>query len=356
MHPDPAPLRSVRVLVLAGGSGTRFWPASTPQRPKQLLPLGSDRPLVVDAVERALALAGPEDVRVLAPLSLLPALRGVLPGLPDTAFRPEPRPRGTAPVLVQAAVDALAGDPEAVLVSLHADHRIEPLEAFLGTLRGAVEVARTSRRLLTVGIPPDRPETGFGYLLPGEPLEDVPGGVPAREVVRFVEKPDAATAARYVAEGYRWNSGIFVWRADVFLEEVRRHARELLPALPLMEAGDVEAFYREVPSIAVDHAVLERSGQVATVDAAFDWDDVGSWEALARTRPADSAGNVAVGDVHAVECRDTLAWSEEGPVVLWGVEGLVVVRAGGVTLVMPRERAPRLKELVEGLPIGVVSP
>lgn len=347
---------TIRVVILAGGSGTRFWPASTPARPKQLLPLGSDRPLVMDALERALALTGPEDIRVLAPLSLVPPLRDALPGLPETAFRPEPRPRGTAPVLVQAAVEALAEDPGAVLVSLHADHRIEPLDAFRGALRGAVEVARTSRRLVTVGVPPDRPETGFGYLLPGKPLAAVPGGAPAREVARFVEKPDAATAERYIAEGYRWNSGIFVWRADVFLEEVRRHARELHAALPHLEAGDVESFYREAPSIAVDHAVLERSDRVATVDATFRWDDVGSWEALARTRPGDSAGNVSVGRVHTVDCRDTLAWSDEGPVVLWGVEGLVVVRSGGVTLVMPRERAPHLKELVEGLPPEVVSP
>jgi mannose-1-phosphate guanylyltransferase len=356
MHPDSVSLPSVRVLVLAGGAGTRFWPASTVERPKQLLPLGGPLPLVAATVERALPLAGPGGIRILAPAELMPALRGVLPGLPDSAFRPEALPRGTAPVLVQAAVEALAEDPEVVLVSLHADHRIEPPEAFRELVRGAVEVARRSRRLLTIGVPPDRPETGFGYLLPGAPLEPVPGGAPAREVVRFVEKPDAITAARYVEEGYRWNSGIFVWRADAFLEEVRRHAPELAGALPFLEGGDADAFFRAVPNLAVDHAVMELSDRVATVDATFRWDDVGSWEALARTREGDERGNVGVGPVHAVDCRDTVAWSEEGPLVLWGVKGLVAVRSGGVTLVMPRERASRLKELLEALPPEVVSP
>lgn len=356
MPPEPPPLPSLRVVILAGGSGTRFWPASTPGHPKQLLPLAGPRPLVAETVERVLPLGGVEALRVLASRELLPALRGALPGLPEGAFRAEPQPKGTGPVLVQAAVEAVREDPEAVLVSVHADHLIEPPEAFRTLLRGAVEVARSTGRLLTVAVPPDRPETGYGYLLPGAPLEPVAGGVPAREVVRFVEKPDAATAARYLEEGYLWNSGIFVWRADAFLEEVRLRAPALAEALPLLEAGDVEGFYARVPTVAVDPAVLETSRRVATVEATFRWDDVGSWEALARTRATDAAGNAAVGTVHAVECRDTLAWSDEGPVVLWGVEGLVVVRSHGVTLVMPRERSPHLKELLSRLPPEVVSP
>lgn len=346
----PTPDASLRVLILAGGIGSRFWPASTPDRPKQLLPLGGPRPLVVDAVARAIPLGGIESIRVLAGEPLQGPLRRALPDLPPGAFRTEPRPRGTAPVLAWAAVEALAEDPDVTLVSLHSDHVIEPPEGMATLLRGAVEVARATGLLLTVGVPPDRPETGYGYLLPGDVLPPVPGGVPTRKVVRFVEKPDATVAARYVAEGYRWNSGIFVWRADRFLDELRAHSPEIGPHLPLLERGEVTGFFDAVPSIAVDHAVLERSSRVGTVDSSFRWDDVGSWEALARTRTPDDAGNVGVGPVHAMDCRNTVAWGEGGPVVLWGVEDLVVVHSGGVTLVCPRERAPHLKTLLSLLP------
>ena len=352
--PDPGPV--LRVLILAGGSGSRFWPASTPARPKQLLSLGGDDPLVVEAVARALPLAGPGGIRVLAGASLLESLRGVLPELPPEAFQVEPMAKGTAPALAWAAVDALRADPGAVLISLHSDHVIDPPLAFQELLEGAVRVAASTGLLLTVAIPPDRPETGYGYLLPGAPVPPVAGGVATRMVDRFVEKPDPATAARYMESGYRWNSGIFVWRADRFLEELREHSPEIAPHLPLLEAGDVDAFFLAVPAMAVDHAVLERSRRVAAVDATFRWDDVGSWEALSRTRPADARGNVGVGAVHQVDCDHTVAWGEEGPVVLWGVEGLVVVRAGGVTLVCPRERAADLKTLLAQLPAGLVQP
>lgn len=346
----------LRILILAGGIGSRFWPASTPSRPKQLLPLGGETPLVADAVQRALPLCGTQGIRVLAGDSLQGPLRQALPGLPSGAFRVEPRARGTAPVLAWAAAEALREDPDTVLVSLHSDHVIHPAEALATLLRGAVAVARSTGLLLTVAVPPDRPETGYGYLLPGEPVPDVPGGVPTRRVARFEEKPDAATAARYLKEGYRWNSGIFIWRADRFLEELRLHSPEIAPHLHLLEAGDETAFFDAVPTLAVDHAVLERSAQVAFVDAPFRWDDVGSWEALQRTRSADERGNVAVGSVHLVDCRDTIAWGEDGPVVAWGVEGMVVVRARGITFVCPRGRARDLKSLLAQLPGELMDP
>lgn len=348
--------RHLRVLVLAGGVGSRFWPASTPSRPKQLLPLGGDRPLVADAVERALPLCGARGIRILAGESLQEPLRRVLPELPGAAFRVEPRARGTAPVLAWAAWEALEEDPDMVLVSLHSDHVIHPPEELRSVLRGAVEVARATGLLLTVAVAPDRPDTGFGYLLPGDPVPDVPGGVPTRRVTRFEEKPDTATAARYLEEGYRWNSGIFIWRADRFLEELRLHSPEVAPHLPLLETGQVSAFFDAVPSIAVDHAVLERSPHVAFVEASFRWDDVGSWEALQRTRTPDEGGNVAVGSAHLVDCRDTVAWGEDGPVVAWGLEGMVVVRAMGVTFVCPRGRARELKSLLGQLPEELADP
>lgn len=354
------PLPSLRVVILAGGVGARFWPASRPDRPKQLLPLGGARPLIVETVERARLLAGADGIRVVTGAALVEPLRRAVPELPAEAFLAEPAPRGTAPALAWAAVEAWREDPGTVLVSLHADHVIHPTESFVELLRGSVEVARQTGTLLAVAVPPDRPDPGYGYLLPGDPLPPVSGGVPARRVARFVEKPDTAAADRFLEEGYLWNSGIFVWRADRFLEELRARSPEIGSHLPLLEGGDVEGFFRAVPSLAVDHAVMERSPEAATVTATFHWDDVGSWEALARGGgpgggTADPQGNVAVGTVHAVECRDTLSWAEDGPLVLWGMEGVVAVRSGGVTLVFPRERAAELKALVEGLPATLVT-
>lgn len=330
--------------------GSRFWPVSTPSRPKQLLPLASDEPLIVDTVRRARELGSAERIRILAGEHLLQPFRRVLGSLPDDAYMVEPRARGTAPVLTWAAWTLHERDPDAVLVSLHSDHVVEPEEAFRELIRVAARVAATEELLLTVAVEPDRPETGYGYIRPGSPLP-APGDVEAFRVEAFVEKPDPKTAAEYVERGYLWNSGIFVWKAAVFLDEVRRRAPEIGKLLPLLEAGDEEAFFAEAPTISVDEAVLERSDAVGTVKATFRWDDVGSWSALARTRRSDADGNVAVGSLHAVDSRNVIAYSDDGtPLVLFGVEDLVVVRTASVTLVADRSRAPDLKALLGELP------
>jgi len=329
--------------------GSRFWPVSTPARPKQLLPLASDRPLIVDTVERARALAGDERIRILAPPTLGARLAEALPSFPPENLWSEPTPRGTAPALAWAAWRIRRADPEAVMVSLHADHVLEPIEKLTELLRGAAAVARDQRRLLTVGAAPDRPEVGFGYIDPGAPI-DGPPGVQAYDVRVFHEKPDASTAVRYLSEGYLWNTGIFVWRADAFLEEVERHAPQLARLLPLLESGDEDAFFRSAPNSSVDVAVLERSDRVGVVRADFRWDDVGSWEALARTRTLDADGNALQGDVHVVDASGNVVFTDDTPVVLFGVDDLVVVRTERVTLVASRARAPDLKDLLERLP------
>lgn len=329
-------------VVLAGGVGTRFWPASTPERPKQLLALGGERPLFVETWERACALVGPERVRVVARAKLLESFREVTPGLPAEACLAEPSPRGTAPALAWAAQHVLQRDPEAAMVAMHADHVIEPLHAFRETVARAVRAAREDARLYCIGLRPDRPETGYGYVRLG--AQKVPG---VYEAAAFVEKPDAATAADYVASGqYLWNTGIFAWQAADFLDAVRRLTPELSGALPTLEAGDVESFFREAGAISVDVGVMERAERVGVVEATFRWDDVGVWNALARTRPSDEGGNVAVGEARMVDARDSIAWAEGGRVTLFGVQGLVVVRSGDDVLVTTLERAPDLKELL----------
>lgn len=337
----------VWVVVLAGGVGSRFWPVSTPEHPKQLLPLAGDRPLISDTIERARALAPDERILILAGEHLAAPFRAALRDFPESGYWVEPRARGTAPVLAWAAWKLAAIDPDAVMVSLHADHLIRPVDAFVESVDAAVEIAARDERLVCIGAVPDRIETGYGHVEPGEPVE-TRGSVDASSVRAFHEKPDAETALRYVGAGYLWNTGIFVWKASVLIEEIEAHAPEIQEYLPLLEK-DEKAFFDAVPVSVIDRAVMERSDRVATVRATFTWDDVGSWEALSRTRAPDAAGNVLVGEGRAVEADGNLVYAEHGSVVLFGTHDLVVVRTDELTLVLPRERAADLKALLQAL-------
>lgn len=302
----------------------------------------------MDTVERARALVADDRIRILAGEHLAGPFRSALPSLPGTSYLVEPEARGTCPVLAWAAWEVARIDPEAVLVSLHSDHLIRPLEGFQATVRAAAHVARTEGLLLTIGVTPDRVETGYGHIQLGEGLPSTPP-TEAFRVAAFHEKPDADTARRYVDAGYLWNSGIFVWKASVFLEEVERHAPEVAGCLPVLEKEGPEAFFSAVPVCVVDTAVMERSDRVGCVRATFAWDDVGSWEALGRTGDADEAANVAVGAGRFVDASGNVVYSEDGEVVLFGVDDLVVVRTADRTLVLPRSRAADLKSLLKEL-------
>jgi mannose-1-phosphate guanylyltransferase len=343
------------VVILAGGVGSRFWPVSTPARPKQVLPLAGDSPLVRQTVERVLPLVPAERIRILAGAHLGGPILAATPQLQSANLLLEPRARGTAPVLAWAAHTLVREDPSAVMISLHADHVIAPAAAFRDLLARTAAASVRHQRLFTIGARPTRPETGYGYIRPGEALEAADGsGVVPHAIAEFVEKPDAATAARYIAAGCLWNTGLFIWPAALLLEQLRRHTPELAALLPLLDAGDAEAFFTQAPALTIDVGLLERTDRAAVVAATFDWDDVGAWDAVGRTRAADGAGNVLVGDAYAVESRDSIVWSEDGAVAVFGVSDLVVVRANGVTLVTHRDRAPDLKRLLEQLPARLV--
>ncbi|NNM35087.1 MAG: mannose-1-phosphate guanylyltransferase [Gemmatimonadetes bacterium] len=341
------------ITILAGGVGSRFWPVSTPARPKQLLPLASQEPLIVDTIQRARKLKS-QGLRVLTGRTMVEPIQEAT-GLRNHEFLIEPQAKGTGPVLFWAAWELAKEDPDAVIVSLHSDHVIRPEPAFVGLLRTAAALAARDSLLLTVAVPPDRPETGYGYIRPGESVT-APEGYRAYRVDAFVEKPDRETARRYVDEGYRWNSGIFVWKARTFLDEALAHAPEIARGVDALERDGPEAFFAAVDNITVDEAVLERSRRVGSIDATFEWDDVGSWEALSRTRSQDSLGNTAHGDVHLVESSGNIAFADEGRLVLLGVRDLVVVQTGDLTVVLPRSEAPDLKRYLKALPESVVRP
>lgn len=231
------------------------------------------------------------------------------------------------------------------MISLHADHLISPFEAFAETIERAKCAARERGSLVCLGITPTRAETGYGYVEAGAPVSD---GV--RTVNRFIEKPELEAARTYLDSGrHLWNTGIFVWRAADFLVAVERWCEEIAPALPALAKDDVEKFFADVRPVSVDIGVLERADNVETATATFEWDDLGTWEAIARTREADSSGNFTSGLVRVIDGSNNIVWSEAGRVVLFGVEDLVVVKSGDETLVMRRDLAPQLKKVLERL-------
>ena len=333
------------VVVLAGGVGSRFWPLSTPQRPKQLLPLIDEQPLLEGTLRRLAPLADLEHTLVLTNASLVEPVRRLLPELPAANIVAEPKPAGTAAALAWAADLIRRRDGrDAMMLSVHADWSIGDPDGFRGALQRAAEAAEAHGALLTVGVVPTRADPGFGYIQPGDRVGDE-----LFRVARFVEKPDRAAAERMRADGYLWNSGIFVWRVGDFLDELRAHTPEVWPALEGAN-GDLARFFDAVRSISVDVGVLERSGRVMVIPGDFGWDDVGTWAALHRVRPRDASGNTATGIVHALQASGNVVHAEGNAVVLYGVSDLVVVTRDGLTLVTTRDRAADLKTLIESLP------
>ncbi len=335
-------------VILAGGVGSRFWPLSTPARPKQLLPLVDSEPLLANAVRRMAAIAAPANTLVLTNAELRDAVAGVLPQLPQENIIAEPRPSGTAAALAWAASEVVTRDPEGVMVCIHADWAISDEAMFASTLRDAAALAESTGELVTVGIVPSRPDTGFGYIELGEQVE---GGF---RVKRFIEKPDREGAKLLVSSGALWNSGIFCWRARDFLSELRKHTPEVATALDqhamARASRSKEEFFAFVRPVSVDVGLLERSENVLVVRGAFGWDDVGTWAALRRARSPDADGNVVSGRTHLKESRNNVVHAEGDAVVLYGVENLVVVSRPGLTLVTTVEKSEELKTLVDSLP------
>lgn len=338
-----APLYAV---VLAGGVGSRFWPLSTPERPKQLLPLITDVSMLAETVERLVPLVGRDRVLLLTSERLRDPILSALPQLTADQLLLEPRPAGTAAALVWAAAQVVArGGADARMVCVHADWAIHDPARFRETLGRAAEIAASRDALATVGIVPTRPDPGFGYIQPGEANADG-----SRAVVRFVEKPDRERAAEMVRDGFLWNSGIFAWRAQTLLDEVRAVTPELQDALTAIVQGAAAFFAAVKTSVSIDVGVLERSRRVVVLAGDFGWDDVGTWSALQRVRALDAQGNAMHGRVLVRESSGNVVHAQGSAVVLYGVHDLVVVVRDGVTLVTTVDRAADLKPLVEGLP------
>ncbi|MFQ5551673.1 MAG: mannose-1-phosphate guanylyltransferase [Gemmatimonadales bacterium] len=334
-------------VILAGGSGTRFWPLSTQREPKQFLSLAGGRPLLRQAVDRLPPLMPLEHVLIVTGEALAARTVQLLPELPRDNILAEPKAAGTAPALTWATYIARERDPDATILSLHADWFVGDDESFRNTASRALAAAETEDCLVAVGVTPTRPEVGYGYIEPeGEVVEGV------ARVARFREKPDATTAQELIEGGALWNSGMFAWTADRFFEETAAHAPEIAPFVGMLPQ-DVGQFYQQVTPVVIDISHFERSHRVVTVKGNFPWDDVGTWAALSRIRSTDAAGNVFVGEVNAIATDSCIVWAEDERVVLSGVNDLVVVRANGITLITTRERSVDLKQTLSELPPGI---
>jgi mannose-1-phosphate guanylyltransferase len=346
-------------VVMAGGSGTRFWPKSRRNRPKQLLKLHEDATMLQQTVDRVVPLIGPERVLVVTGADQAAAVAGQLPEVPAENIVAEPCPRDTAPCVGLAAAIVAKRDPEGIMVVMSADHVIRPKESFQKSVKAAVSLIEADpSAFVTFGIKPTRPETGYGYIERGESAGE-PQAIPCHRVKQFREKPNLATAVEFVNSGnFAWNSGIFVWRAQAILDALAKYRPELHAGIDRI-AGDLgtpkqaDAIAREFPrfeKIPIDKAVMEKAENVYVLEALYDWSDVGDWRSIAALQAPDSDGNTIQGDVLVQSTTGTIVINDDGGLIATlGVEDLVIIRSNGATLVARKDELDRLKGLVEGL-------
>ena len=346
-------------VIMAGGRGERFWPQSRLTRPKHLLPIVGDTTMLEQTLARLEGLVPPENVFVITNREQRAGVLETCPGLLPANVVGEPVGRDTAAAVGLAAILVKTRDAEGTFVILPADHVIKNKEGFRTTLETAIETAESGKYLVTVGVKPDSPATGYGYIEKGEPFissenEDV------YKVRHFVEKPDLPTAEKYLKSGdYFWNAGMFVWQADVIGRALSRHAPDLWQALGKIEDGIrggenldslLQEHFPKLEKISIDYAVMEKADNVLTVEAGFDWDDVGEWPAIARHNKSDPEGNILQGEGMIRDGSGNIVVNDEGHfTALIGVDDLIVVQTKDATLVCPKSKAQEIKKLVQDI-------
>jgi mannose-1-phosphate guanylyltransferase len=341
-------------VVFAGGIGSRFWPLSTPERPKPLLRLVGDRPLIADTLQRLQPLIPAERTLVLTSADIAEAIRAAIPTLPEKNLLVEPRPLGTAAALAWGAQEVInRAGRKTVFCALHADLAAQYADEFRRSIRRAAGYAAAEEgTLVAIGTTPTRIDTSFGYILGGTELEP---GVTLRQggacvVSRFVEKPGPLQVEEFVAEGAMWNAGMYCWQAGAVLDALEANTPELQDGLAYLAAGKVDRFFGMVQSVSIERGLLERIEGLVCVPASFGWDDVGTWACLRRVRELDDTGNGVVGDALLVDASSNVVHSEAGRVVVYGVNSLLVVSLPGVTFVTSLDKAAELSPLFDGLP------
>lgn len=342
------------VLIMAGGVGSRFWPRSRKNLPKQLLNIFGQQTMIQETVERIRNFVPSENILIITNKVQKAFVEEQLPFLPKENIVAEPVGRNTAPCIGLAAKLISQKSKDAVFVTLPADHLITDKKTFLATLSRAMEFAYHSKGLVTFGITPTRPDTGYGYINfdKSEVEEKV------YKVIRFVEKPDSEKAKSYLKSGdYSWNSGMFVWRADVILEEIKKFLPELFNGLDKLAnsfnnnefAKDLETFFNSINGISIDYGIMEKSEKVYMIKGEFDWSDVGSWETVYELSEKDENNNALIGDIHTLKTKNSYIYSPNKFISVIGLDNVVVIDTQDALLVCNRENVQEVKEAVEFL-------
>ncbi|MCU0708248.1 MAG: mannose-1-phosphate guanylyltransferase [Pirellula sp.] len=349
----------LHAVIMAGGSGTRFWPASRQIKPKQLLKMGGPRSMLQTTFDRLTGLVSSEQVLVATNEQLSEAVVTQLPQLPIEHIIGEPFKRDTAPCIGVAASLVRAADADGMMIVMPSDHVIEPKSEFHRAIRAGVQLIQEDpKKIVTFGIRPSYPAESFGYIQRGNPLSATPG-VAAFEVECFREKPDRATAEAYMRAGsFYWNSGIFLWKAQTILDALAEFEPEIAQAIeriaasigtPDFQRSFVEHF-EPIKGKSIDFAVMERYSNVAVIEAPFSWDDVGSWQAMARLIQPDEHGNAVEGPYLGIESNDMIVRTEEDHLIVTiGMSNTIVVHTPDATLVAPKSEEERVREVVKQL-------
>ncbi|MCR5251758.1 MAG: NTP transferase domain-containing protein [Lachnospiraceae bacterium] len=347
----------ITALILAGGKGERFWPRSRKNCPKQFLSLtGDGRTMIQQTVERIRPLVDPEDIFIATNKSYRDLVREQLPEIPEENVLYEPVGRNTAPGIGLGAVHIRRKYGDAIMLVLPSDHQIKYKGMFLNVLKDGIRVAEEGTNLVTLGITPVAPETGYGYIKfnPESTKED------AFKVDRFVEKPDVNKAKEYLeSEEYLWNSGMFVWKASTILASMERHLPEIYSGLTRIESAigteDEDSILRGVfeslPSESIDYGVLEKEKNIYVLPGTFGWDDVGSWLSVERMRPLNESGNTVAGNVLTVNVKDCIIEGEKKLIAAVGIRDLVVVDTEDAILICAKDSTTDIRKIVENLKI-----
>jgi len=337
----------IYTVIMAGGKGRRFWPASTEKKPKQFLPIVKDEPLIIQTRKRIEPLVPLERIKVITTKKLNKEIEKY--GFLAKNIWAEPKGMNTLYAIALSAAKLLKENKEAIMLALPSDHWISNDEEFIKTVKKGIEWAEKGY-LVTYGIVPSRPETGYGYIERGQKLADS-----VMKAKRFTEKPKIKTASDYLkSKNFLWNSGIFLWKAETILDEIKKFRPEISKYINLIKENpseeNIKTLYKKGVPISIDYGVLERSEKVVFIESHFIWDDVGTWASLERIESPNDKGNVKKGKVIAINCHDNIFYSDNGIIVVKDLSKMVVVRTKDATLIMPKADTQELKEIVEQLP------
>lgn len=351
---NPAKFDDTYFVIMAGGRGERFWPLSTEHTPKPFISLLGKKTLIELTVERAQRTVPVEHICIVLGREHLAVAHACLPDIPRGNFIVEPVGRDTAPCIALAASIVLSKDRDAVMVVLPSDHFVPDEENFSDLLEKAIIAARSRDDLITVGITPDRPETGYGYIKRGKSVM-LPQGPDCFEVDRYVEKPKMAKARRYLKEGgYYWNAGIFVWRAAVLLDALKTYMPDLyegimefLKTLRSRQFKKANTLFAGLERISIDYGLMEKARNVLVIPATFSWDDVGTWTALNRVLPTDKDGNVIMGNAVVIDTSNSVIVSGNTPVAVVGLSDIVIVASENGILVCNTSRVQEVRRVAQ---------